>query len=144
MFASRSISVSMCSCSSPGRSSTWQMGQTGAWLSYRDIFFLPEKNKKSIKKNYPNFFQYFLLSPKKFSKYSGYDHKNNCHCAIGRQWQNLQATTKSFENCRRGHECRRRKSAAAGSLAYRWIATALIGRCVQTAIVHKKLHQAVW
>lgn len=41
MLVSLSISVSMCSCSSPGLSSTWQMGQMGAWLSYRDIFFLP-------------------------------------------------------------------------------------------------------
>lgn len=41
MLASLSTSVSMCSCSSPGLSSTWQMGQIGAWLSYRDIFFLP-------------------------------------------------------------------------------------------------------
>ncbi len=50
MVASRSISVSMCSCSSPGLSSTWQMGQTGAWLSYRDIFFLPgEKTGSKIK-----------------------------------------------------------------------------------------------
>ncbi len=47
MEASRSISVSMCSCSSPGLSSTWQMGQIGAWLSYRDIFFLPGDKKGS-------------------------------------------------------------------------------------------------
>lgn len=45
-MASLSISVSMCSCSSPGLSSTWQIGQMGAWLSYRDIFFLPGDNRE--------------------------------------------------------------------------------------------------
>lgn len=49
MLASLSISVSMCSCSSPGLSSTWQMGQIGAWLSYREIFFLPAQKKKKTR-----------------------------------------------------------------------------------------------
>ena len=76
MAVSRSISVSMCSWSSPGLSSTWQMGQIGAWLSYRDIFFLPGQRTRAKTKggtsacvqhmwrvwkiNYPNCFDKYM------------------------------------------------------------------------------------
>lgn len=46
-WASCSSSCSICSCSSLGRSRTWQMGQIGAWLSNNAAaFFLPGEGRR--------------------------------------------------------------------------------------------------
>lgn len=44
-----SSSCSMCSCNSPGRRRTWQMGQIGAWLSNKVAFFLPVRRRRREK-----------------------------------------------------------------------------------------------
>lgn len=48
-WVSFSSSCSMCSCNSPGRRRTWQMGQIGAWLSNKVAFFLPVGGKEGRK-----------------------------------------------------------------------------------------------
>ena len=48
-WVSFSSSCSMCSCNSPGRRRTWQMGQIGAWLSNKVAFFLPAGRKRREK-----------------------------------------------------------------------------------------------
>lgn len=48
-WVSFSSSCSMCSCNSPGRRRTWQMGQIGAWLSNKVAFFLPVEGKEGRK-----------------------------------------------------------------------------------------------
>lgn len=48
-WVSFSSSCSMCSCNSPGRRRTWQMGQIGAWLSNKVAFFLPVGRKRRKK-----------------------------------------------------------------------------------------------
>lgn len=48
-WVSFSSSCSMCSCNSPGRRRTWQMGQIGAWLSNKVAFFLPAGRKRGEK-----------------------------------------------------------------------------------------------
>lgn len=48
-WVSFSSSCSMCSCNSPGRRRTWQIGQIGAWLSNKVAFFLPAGRKRGEK-----------------------------------------------------------------------------------------------